>query len=178
MKGEGRKRMPKPRVVLREEEQEGVPSAYERRRLAERAVRLLGAAGLAFAAVGLTDLVLLWIPARLDSVSWEYATLTQTFDALPLVVLGAAFIAYVLARQPGRRANLAAALALGAFAVLLAGLMALFATVVPAIVTQTPPEAMLGARRSMIRTGVAGVAYTLLFTYLAVRVWRARPKVS
>src|SRR5689334_14868275 len=59
-------------------------------RAADAARRVLGAAGLVLAIVGWTDWALLWVPLRFGVVEWEFGTISQSFDALPLATIGTA----------------------------------------------------------------------------------------
>jgi hypothetical protein len=147
--------------------------AADRSRVAAKIPMVLGAA---FVVVGLVDLVLLWIPVRLDSVAWEFATVGRTFDGLPMPVLGLGLIAYGAARHPrfgtGAMRSFAWVLATGALALIALGV--LFATLAPAVISQTPAEAVEGLRRNVIRHAVQSVVYPTTLIALAVFAWRSR----
>lgn len=138
--------------------------------------RMLVVAGSAFALVGTLDLLLLWMPVRLDSLAWEYATVARTFDAIPMPVLGLLLIAFGSLRQgrvPRRRIRLVAAtfFALGILSVAL-GLLLL--TSIPAVLSQTPPEAAEAARRAAARHVTQAVIYPVAWLAVAVGLWKAR----
>ncbi len=134
------------------------------------AVLLLAVFGVAFAVVGLVDLVLLWIPTRLDSVAWEFATVGRTLEGLPMPLLGLALLAYGLVRHP--KSSLSKVRAMGiAFAVLavpVAALGALLLTSAPAVLSQTPPGAAGGVRRAVILHAVQAVVYLLALAAVAL----------
>ncbi len=86
------------RIVLR----------HERGTLRVRGSAAVGATvvtllGTAFTVVGLVDLGLLWNPTDFGSSSWEFATLSQTFDSLPMTTLGLGLLAFGFLLQPRSR---------------------------------------------------------------------------
>jgi hypothetical protein len=105
--------------------------------------------GTAFLIVGVVDLVLLWIPTRMDSVAWEFATIGRTLDGFPMPAL------------------------FGVLTLLLVAVAVLFATLAPAVLSQTPAEALDAARRGVIRHAVQAAVYPLTFCGLAVILWRS-----
>jgi hypothetical protein len=131
--------------------------------------------GAAFLLVGLVDLVLLWIPMRMDSVAWEFATVGRTLDGLPMPVLGIGLLAYGASRHPrlGLRSLRGFAGMFAFLAVVLAVLAGLFGTLVPAVLRQTPIEALEGVRRGVIRHAVQAVVYPLAFFGIALILWRS-----
>lgn len=131
--------------------------------------------GTAFLIVGLVDLVLLWIPIRMDSVAWEFATVGRTLDGVPMPALGGGLLAYGACRHPRLGLHSLRGFA-GLFAILTLlsiAVAVLFATVAPAVLSQTPPEALDGARRGVIRHSVQAAIYPLTFCGLAVLLWRS-----
>lgn len=131
--------------------------------------------GAAFLIVGLVDLGLLWIPVRMDSVAWEFATIGRTLDGLPMPALGIVLVAYGASRHPrlGLRSLRGFAGAFAFLALVLAVLAGLFATLAPAVLSQTPIEALEGVRRGVIRHAVQALVYPLAFLSLALILWRA-----
>jgi hypothetical protein len=51
---------------------------------------LIGWVGLVFLVVGLTDIFLAWYPPSFGSPQWEFATISRTYDFLPLPTMGLA----------------------------------------------------------------------------------------
>lgn len=138
--------------------------------------RMFIVAGSAFALVGTLDLLLLWMPVRLDNLAWEYATVARTFDAIPMPVLGLLLIAFGSLRQgkvARRRIRLVAA-AFFALGILSAALGLLLLTSVPAVLSQTPPEAAEAARRAAARHATQAVVYPVAWLAVAVGLWKAR----
>jgi hypothetical protein len=164
----------------RREEKQKVVVSREPRRPPDRsrgaAAKLLMVPGVTFLIVGLVDLVLLWIPAQMDSVAWEFATVGRTLDGLPMPVLGLALLAYGASRHPryGHRALRGFAGVFSLFALALIVLGVLFATLTPAVLSQTPREALEGVQRAVVRHAVQAVAYPMAFVMLALALWRSR----
>lgn len=138
--------------------------------------RMFIVAGLAFALVGTLDLLLLWMPVRLNSLAWEYATVARTFDAIPMPALGLLLVAFGSLRQgrvPRRRIRIVAA-TFAMLGVLSVGLGLLLLTAVPAVLSQTPVEAAEAARRAAARHATQAVVYPVAWLTVAVGLWKAR----
>lgn len=145
-------------------------------RTRESVARLLLIAGATFALVGIADMALLWLPLRPGSVAWEYATVGRTLDSMPMPALGLVLIGYGVLRAPRPTVNgvrLVAAIFL-VLALLSGFLSFLLLTSAPAVLTQTPPEAVEAVRRAAIRHGVQSILYPLAWFSIAVVVWRTR----
>lgn len=138
--------------------------------------RMFTLAGCAFALVGALDLLLLWTPLRLGSVAWEYATVGRTLDSIPMPALGLLLVAFGSLRQgrvARRRVRTVSAtfLMLG---VLCACLALLLLTAIPAVLSQTPPEAAEAARRAAVRHASQAVIYPITWLAIGWGLWRAR----
>jgi len=137
--------------------------------------RMFLVAGCAFTFVGLTDLILLWFPPQPGNVAWEYATVGQTLDSMPMPTLGLLLIGYGVLRSPHptrRSVRLVAAifLALGVLTTIFAFLLF---TSAPAVISQAPAEAAQAIRRAATRQGVQSVVYPLAWFAIATIVWKA-----
>jgi hypothetical protein len=60
------------------------------------------------------------------------------------------------------------------FALALIALAVLFTTLAPAVLSQTPLEAMAGVRRAIIRHSIQALAYPIACVTLALILWRSR----
>ena len=134
--------------------------------------------GLAFFVVGLVDLVLLWIPVRFQSAAWEFATVGRTLDAVPMPALGLTLVVFGSLRHSLARLSWwrSAAALFTCGTVLFCALAILFATSAPAILAETPPEAMAGIRRAAIRHGVQAAVYPVCFAIASAFLWKSRPE--
>ena len=167
--------------MSRREEKTRVVVSREPRRSPDHsraaAAQLLMIPGATFLIVGLVDLVLLWIPTQMDSVAWEFATVGRSLDGLPMPVLGLALLAYGASRHPrfGHRALRGFAGVFSLCALALIALGVLFATLAPAVLSQTPREALEGVQRAVVRHAVQALVYPIAFVTLALALWRSRP---
>jgi hypothetical protein len=63
---------------------------------------VLGWIGLAFLVVGGSDFALVWFPLNFGNPEWEFGTVTQSFNGLPILLLGLGLLV-AGADQVGRR---------------------------------------------------------------------------
>ncbi len=142
-----------------------------------RGISVVAALGAAFTLVGLARVALLWFPLRLDRISWQFETASQTLDGSAVAVLGLGLLAYAAVRDPGPAKRLGLGVLLSVFAFLMVGLAYLFATAAPEVWRQTPSERMPELHETLLRSGVAAAVYPVLLAYLAAAVWRAGDKI-
>ncbi len=134
---------------------------------------LLGAVGIAFTIVGLTDLALVWYPPDFGNAEFEFGSITSVLNNMPIVALGLTmWIGSAAAR--GRKWSLRIASAVLLLVVLAIILMALlYLTVIPmALQSQVEPLVMTGIKKSIFKTLVQALVYPLVFAYVALKAWR------
>lgn len=139
----------------------------------ESAWSVVGFIGVAFTVVGGWDVVLAWVPARFGSPEWEFGTVTQTLDSLPLLTMGLVLSAAASLAAGTRWAARPVAVVLIVLAAILlvAGLM--YATNVPlALRSLSDPTLKVGLKKAIEKTGVQALVYCTAYTWIAVRVWR------
>jgi len=133
------------------------------------------ASGIAFALVGAIDIGLLWFPLRFGNVAWEYATVGRSLDSIPMPALGLVLVAFGALRHPkvtGPRLRLVS----GGFILLglcMTTLALLLLTSAPAVLSQTPPEAMQAAGRAAARHTLQAIVYPLAWFTVAGALWKA-----
>jgi len=144
---------------------------------------LLGWAGLAFLVVGGLDLLMGWVPLRLGNPEWEFATVSRTFDNLPITVLGLTMLlASVAARniEWAMRATGLVALLLAAFLLLALVVYALDIPLAFRVVTLPAPRS--GLKRAVLKAAVQGTLYPLALVAIGVKgirpTLRVRPRLS
>jgi hypothetical protein len=138
-----------------------------------RAWGVLGWVGLTFLLVGGTDFALVWVPTAFGNREWVFAAVTQSFNGLPILVLGLGLLvaASAHAERPGWRR-----LAVGVAGVLLAWVLAgtaLWASNVSLALATVPDEVRVGVQKAVAKTAVQAVAYPVVLGYLLWRGWRA-----
>ena len=134
----------------------------------------LGWIGLVFLVVGGVDFVLVWWPPNFGSREWEFGTVTQSFNGLPIVLLGVGLL-LVASEELGRRWW--TFLAGGGAAVLLLWVLAglgLWASSAGLALQTVPDELRVGIQKAMSKTLVQAAAYSLALTYLVKRAWFGR----
>lgn len=138
--------------------------------------RMLLIGGATFALIGFTDMALLWLPASPGNVAWEYATVGRTLDSVPMSALGLLLLGYGVLRvtQPTRNGVLFVSLIFLLYGVFSSFLAFLIFTSAPAVISQTPPEALDAVRRAATRHGVQAVIYPISWFAIGITVWRAR----
>lgn len=128
--------------------------------------------GLLLAAVGMLDLVQLWVPLQLGIPEWEYGTASSFFDQFPAVGLG-------LALMMGGSLALGwrwSARSLGLLCLVLAISMWLVAavhlTVVPFVFKAVrDPVVMTGVKKGLVKTLAQALIYPLALLWLAGLAW-------
>ena len=160
------------KVVVRQEHR-GKPQ-YRLRNADQSLAVVVMLMGAAFAVVGAVDLALRWMPARLGTPGWEFATVTQTFTNVTLPALGLVLVTVGAIRHPAL-GGIWTRIAAGMFAVLalaLLGLGLLYLTGIPAVFRAATPEMRDAVIRAGIKTGTEIVVYPAAFAAMSVLLWR------
>ena len=136
----------------------------------------LGWLALAFIVVGGADFLLTWLPSAFGNREWEFGTVTQSFNALPVVLLGIGLV--LAAGECSQRAwltGLGTAVAGLLLAWVLLG-VALWLLSVPIALATVPDNLELGVRKAAAKTAVQSIVYPALLTYFLVRAWSNRKR--
>lgn len=130
----------------------------------------LGWIGLVFLVVGGSDFALTWIPTSFGNREWEFATVTASFNGMPILVLGIGLL-LVASKQMERRwwGFLAGAAALVMLFWMLVG-GALWARSVPLAINSVPQEVVVGMNKALAKTAIQTLVYPIVLVYLG---WRA-----
>ena len=134
--------------------------------------KALGRVGLILAVIASVDIVLRWFPTAFRSPQWEFGTVAMTFASLPVVTVGlVAALASGMAR--GERVGVSVLAAVFCvMSVFLVACLLLFGTNVPvalsAIQNNMPVEAAREVKRTIARSVVMGVGFTVIYVYGSV----------
>jgi hypothetical protein len=130
--------------------------------------------GVAFAVVGGMDLLVAWVPQSFGQPEWEFGTISQTLDGMPVFALGLALVLTAAVVEDNRRlARVLAGVFVGLGVVIL--LMAvLYLTVVPLALKSVPdPVIRQGLMKAIVKAGTQSVAYPTMFTWVGIKAWRS-----
>lgn len=135
---------------------------------------VLGWIGLAFLMVGGADFALTWFPPQFGNPEWEFGTVTQSFNGLPILLLGLGLLT-VAAESTGRRWW--GLVGLGASSVLMLWVLVgavLWGLNVSLALDMVPEQLELGVRRAVALTLIQSVTYSSALAYLAWKGWTAQ----
>lgn len=133
----------------------------------------LGWIGLVFSITGGLDFALTWFPPNFGNREWVFATVTQSFNGLPILLMGVGLLA-IAADELERRwwGRLGVAGAAVVLAWVLAGFV-LWALQVPLALQTVPDELALGLQEAVAKTLVQSLVYSAILVYLVRKSWRA-----
>lgn len=132
-------------------------------------------AGWGLVLVSLVNQALLWWSPQFGTPQWEFATISQTFDRMPLLVLSLLLVALGTLLTGSVPASRAVAALLGALALLVVGMAVLYglsATVAWSGARGAPPEALALLFRAVIKTELVAIIYAAVLAGLAASLWR------
>jgi len=176
-----------PQIVVPEKSSRRTPSYVVPPATPASLAPLLIAAGLALSIAGWLDVVLFYWPPHFGDKGWEFGTVAQTMDALPLPTLAAVLLSLGLRGAAARRhLTRPMALALVAVAIGCAGLLSIFirdfdaayaamTRAARAAVEQGgAPNPYLSSdlKRGIGKTLVLGATYMLTYGWLGWQMWR------
>ncbi len=133
---------------------------------------LLGGIGLVFAVVSLADLILAWYPLHFGDPGWEFGTATAVLGGMPLFAVGLAlWFASAVARGRSRTVR---ALSIGflVVALVLIGVVTLYATNIQTGLATVAPENKQGLQKAIIQTLAQGILYPAAFLWVAYKGWK------
>lgn len=134
---------------------------------------VLGWIGLAFLLVGGSDFALVWFPLRIGTREWEFATVTQSFNGLPILLLGVGLLV-VAAERLERRWWWVVGLVAATVMLLWVLLGVVLWSMNASLALQTAPENLAqGVQKAVAKTLIQSLVYTAAFAYLIVRAWKA-----
>ena len=138
----------------------------------------LGWIGLVFLLVGGADFALVWFPPNFGAREWEFAAVTQSFNGLPILLLGLGLL-MVAAEEVERRwwGAVGAGVAGVLFLWVLVGFV-LWAMNVPLALETVPENLRMGVQKAVMKTLVQSVAYPTVLAYLMWRAWTGRKDAS
>lgn len=134
---------------------------------------VLGWIGLVFLTIGGADFALTWLPTGFGNREWEFGTVTQSFNSLPIVLLGLGLL-IAAGEQAGRDWWRALGVALAAILLVWIVVGAAFWMLSVQIAFATVPDNLaLGLRKAAAKTALQSLVYPATLVYLLRRAWLA-----
>lgn len=124
-------------------------------------------------AASLSDLVLTWYPLEIGRPEWEFGTVAASYSGVPLLAMALAIImsaGFALGRRWMVRLSAGLLIALG---LLMAAGTVLFLLDVPLALRLSPPEVLLGIKKTIAKTVVLGAVFPLFFLVAGMAAMRA-----
>jgi hypothetical protein len=135
---------------------------------------LLGLIGAAFALVGGTDLLVAWVPQAFGQPEWEFGTISQTLDGMPVFALGLALVLAAALVEDNRRIARVVATLFLVLAAAIVCMAVLYVTVVPLALRAVPdPTIRQGLMKAIAKAGTQAVVYPTVFAWVGIRAWRS-----
>lgn len=131
--------------------------------------------GWALVLVSMINLALLWWSPQFGTPQWEFATVSQTFDRMPLLVLSLLLVTVGTLLSGSAAACRAVAGLLAALALAVVAMTVLYglsATVAWSGSRGAPPEALSLLVRAVVKTALVAAVYTTVLAGLATTLRR------
>lgn len=128
--------------------------------------------GWALVIVGFIDIAMLYFPARLASVDWEFGTISGTVDGMPLMTIGMGAITAAAAARGRRGWMRAISVAQLVVTLVLLVLLGIYASDIPVALRAVEPALQPTLTKAIIKTVVMGGVYVVLYVSLGVWTWR------
>jgi hypothetical protein len=135
--------------------------------------QLIAILGAAFAVLGAVDLGLAWYPLNFGTPQWEFGTVTQTLDGLPVFTLGLALSLAAAVAQGKRLLTRLISVWLLVLAVVIVFMAVLYATDLPIALRAVPdPAIRQGLMKAIMKTSAQAVVYPAAFVWMGIKGWR------
>ena len=146
---------------------------------------LIGGAILALA--GLIDIGLFFVGHRFGDSEWEFGTIIQVIDALPVSMMAVLLLAIGVRIKENKRLSRAIAVVCGLAVLFLLALLLVFALDVPvaygalrratASNSQDSAAVVTAIKRGITKTFILGAGYLAAFVGLTITMWK-RPRTG
>ncbi|HEY0305771.1 MAG TPA: hypothetical protein VGC44_12370 [Longimicrobiales bacterium] len=135
---------------------------------------LLGWFGMAAVFIGGFDILLAWYPLQSGNPAWEFGIINVTVWSLPFLTTGLVLLLASGVALESRWRIRVAAVALLVLAIVILGLVALYALSIPIALQGAPAAVQQNVKKSILKTVVLGVTFPTLYIMLAVGALRRR----
>jgi hypothetical protein len=139
----------------------------------------LGLLGFALFAVGGTDFLLTWIPARFGNPEWEFATITAAMSAMPASLLGLTLLLVMSLEKEAPVPARIWSVALILWALALVGVAVIYGLTLPLAARGfAEPTVGIGLKKAIVRTLVQLSVYTIMMLWMGIRGLRLARSVT
>ena len=136
--------------------------------------RVLTWFGVTAVFIGSFDILLAWYPLQSGNPAWEFGIINLTVWSLPFLTTGLVLILAAGVALESRWRIRVAGIALLLLAIVILGLMVLYALSVPIALQGAPAPVLQNVKKSILKTAVLGVTFPTLYIVLAVSALRRR----
>lgn len=133
--------------------------------------------GITLAMVTLANFALLWWRPSFGNAEWEFGTIGQTIDRMPLLVVSVAMIIYGALQSGSVKGVRGVAVVCVLFALWIIGSTVLYGMASLVAFKLVPGNQQSVVRRTVAKNLFGATLYTVLFLVTAVQLWRrTRPR--
>jgi len=152
--------------------QTGLRKAGGQVEVVERVSGLFRWAGFALFLLGSTDVALTWLPTSFGNREWEFATVTSSFNGMPVILLGLVLVVATAAWEGRRWWALAGGIVAAGFFLFVLAAIALWATNLPLALESVEGVVLTGLKKAVLKTSVQSVILPIFFGGIAYQGFR------
>lgn len=123
--------------------------------------------GFVFLLLGVTDVGLTWFPADFGNREWEFATVTASFNGMPLVLLGLLLMVVAATVEVKRIWGLLVGMVGMALFGLVIAAVAIWATNLPLVLGAVEGVVLTSIKKAIFKTAVQGIVLPLILGAVA-----------
>jgi hypothetical protein len=124
--------------------------------------------GVALLFLGLVDLGLTWFPLDFGNREWEFATVTASFNGMPIILLGLMLVLAAAALEGRRWWALLGGVGGLVFLVWVIGSTVLWATNIPLAMGAVEGAAMTAMKKAILKTTLQSLVLPIIFSAVAL----------
>lgn len=128
--------------------------------------------GISLAIVTIVNFALLWWRPSFGNAEWEFATIGQTIDRIPLLVVSLALIVYGALQSGSVNGTRGVAVFCVIIALWIIGSSVLYGMASLVAFKLVPGNQLSVVKRTVAKNLFGAMVYTILFGSLAVQLWR------
>lgn len=118
------------------------------------------------------NFAVLWWRPQLGTAQWEFTTVGQTLDRMPLLTIGLLLVALGTVQSRSVRGTRLVALLFAVAAVAITAMTVIFTLSSLVALGVIPPEQLSVLKRIVARTIATSIVYVTLYVALAITMWR------